>query len=206
MQHDLDAAMAADADTDLRKTDRLGFLRKKVQEKLNLDFEIADIEERLKEKKEERRKMEYETLPELFMEADVTNIGLPAVGNHPAVDFELKPHYHANISSEWEEDRRQESFTQLRSLKWGDLIKNKYEVQLGLGEGALAKKVEAALRKCKVAFSKKQAVPWASLTAAVKQHYEGGKTLDDTQKRLLGATAGFIVKMKAEPKKRVLNR
>lgn len=202
MSDELEAMLLADASAKASKPDKLDFLKKHVNEKRDLDLEIEGVEERLKKLKEDRRKMEYETLPELFLEAGVPSITLAADGNRPAAVYECKPHYYANISAEWEPARREEGFALLRTKKLDALIKNKFTVQLGKGEGEKAKKLETALRKLKLPFDKSQAVPWASLTAAVREIYENKQTLSDTEMRLLGATAGYVVKLKTERKKK----
>lgn len=202
MPDTLDDMMLADSEAAASKPDKLDFLKKHVIAKRELDLQIESSEEALKRLKEERRRYEFETLPELFLQANVPAITIGADGNMPAATYECKPHYYANISAEWEPERREQGFACLRAKKLDDLIKNKLTCQFGRGQGAAAKKAMAALRKLKVPFENSQAVAWNALTAAVKEIYEGGKELSDTEKRLLGATAGYVVKLKVERKQR----
>lgn len=199
----LDTMMQEDAKRELALApDKLGFLRKKVVEKRDLDQSILDLEEVLKQKKIERRTMEREILPALFLEAGVPVLGLDAQGNQPACTYELKDYYHASISSEWDEGRREDAFELLEKLKLGDLIKNVIEVPFGKGENTKFKKCMAAIKKMKLPFSVKRAVHWGTLTTAVKERYEDKKPLSDEQLRKLGADVGYVVKMKAPKRER----
>lgn len=200
---DLDAMMMEDVKRELKLApDKLQYLRKKVVEKRDLDQSIAELEEQVKQKKKERWTMERLTLPTLFLEARVPMLGLEAEGNQPACTYELHDYYHANISAEWDENVREDSFELLEKLKLGDLIKNVIEIPFGRGEHSLFKKTLAVIKKLKLPYSVARKVQWNTLTSAIKERYESNppKPLSDAQLRMLGAEVGHIVKLKPPPR------
>lgn len=154
----------------------------------------ADLEERLKTVNENVFKLKHVTLPDLFDEVGIDKLGLPAEGNLPAYDTELKPYYKAAILADWEPERRQKAFDYLDRVKAGDLIKSVYIVALPRGNRAIAKKVQAALKKLKVEFTTDLSVPWNTLTAWVKESIEKHNTTPDLD--ALGATVGKVVNLK----------
>lgn len=175
--------------------DKLEKLRDAVRRKRDLECEIADREEKQREQRARLMKMEHDELPALFMSAGVDHVGLPREGNHPAYDATLRPYYKASISSEWPEEKQLAGIAVCEKLGWGDLVKNVVTIELGRGDNRTFKKVASALRKLKVGFSVRRAVPWNSLTAAVRERYEDGEPLGDAELRALGATVGSIVRL-----------
>jgi hypothetical protein len=147
----------------------------------------------------QRREMEYQILPDLFMQTGVTHIGLAAEGNEPPYEAKMQDHYHAVINVDWPEERRVEALKWVEKNKLGDLIKTVITIELGRGQSKLTTKVLTALRTLKVPFTKQQNVPWNTLTAAIREMYRDGRTLSDTELNMIGASVGKIVKLK--PKK-----
>lgn len=181
------------------------------------DREVNDLETRLKEVKAQVLELKQKTLPDLYDEVGIDNLGLPAEGNLPAYDCKLENFYHANISADWEEEKRQAAFSYLDDLtvaevipgkknkdgspatrqvsaNAGDLIKTTYTVLLPRGNRKKALDVEKALQKLGVDIVSKLEVPWNTLTAWVKEQVEKHNTTPNLE--VLGATVGRVVKLK----------
>jgi len=181
--------------------DKLEFVRDQVRHMRDLERRIEDVEALGKELRGQRRHMETETLPDLFMELGINNLGLEAEGNMPAYDARLQDHYHANIRSDWPDGQQQEALEWLRDHGLGDIIKTVITIELGLGSGSLLDKVENFLNKLKIPYQRQQSVPWNTLTMMVKDRYRNGKPLGTKDLRVLGATVGHIVKLKPKKEK-----
>jgi hypothetical protein len=174
--------------------DKLDRLREATKHLRNLTLEANDLEVQLKSRKGEIDTMTKSTLPALFEEAGVTSIGIEAEGNMPAYEARTQPYYHANIKADWEPEKKNEAFTWLTDHGHGDLIKAVITVEFGRGEYGTMKKVEDWLRESKVVYTNDRAVPWATLTAFVKEQITKHNTIPPLE--TLGATVGKVVKLK----------
>ena len=173
--------------------DKLDVLRAKVREQRDLLLSIASAEERVKTLRAELYRLESVDLPEMFLEANVDLIGLPAEGNLPAYDAKKAPYYHASISSDWEDDRRDAAYGWL-DANAPELIKTTISVFLDRGDRDTAIKVRAGLKKAGIEYEEKLSVPWATLTKFVRETLESKGTLPPLD--VLGATVGTVVKLK----------
>jgi hypothetical protein len=171
-------------------------LRERVKRVRDLDLEISDLFATLKSKTNERTEILQKKLPDMMQEARVPSIGLAPEGNAPGVDAQLKPLYYANISADWEDERREAAFKLLTKLGLADIIKNLITVELGRGTAKQQKAVVAALRKLKVPFECRKGVPHNTLTAWIKERYTNGEPLSQDELTTLGATVGHIVVLK----------
>jgi IS1 family transposase len=174
--------------------DKLDRLREAAKRLRNLKLEAGDLEARLESRKGEIDTMVKSTLPALFEEAGVMSIGIEAEGNMPAYEAKAWPYYHANIKADWEPEKKNEAFTWLTDHGHGDLIKAVITIEFGQGEYGTRKKVEDWLRKSKVLYTNDRTVPWASLTAFVKEQITKHNTIPPLE--TLGATVGKVVKLK----------
>lgn len=191
------AALAAKMKHDGAKgpsEDVLSNIRERLREARDLQREKADLEGRLKEVNIKSFKLEHETLVDMFSEAGIDKLGLPAEGNLPAYDTDLKPYYKAAILTDWEPERKAAAFKYLDDIGSGDLIKSVYIVALPRGNRGIALKVEKALSKLKVNFTSELSVPWNTLTAWVKESIEKRQTTPNLD--VLGATVGKVVNLK----------
>jgi hypothetical protein len=181
-------------------TDKLDKLRDAVRHKRDLEFQINDLENRLSEHKQRRYTLEHETLPALFNQARVTSLALEPEGNLPAYKAVLAPYYKAVINTDWPLDKQMKAFKLLESLHLGDLIKTIVEIHFNRGEHKATKKFLAAIKKLvrPDQINQKQGVPWATLTAAIRYHYEHGGQFSDDELATLGATVGFVVTLKEQ--------
>ena len=191
------AALAAKMKADVPQVpeDKLEKARDYLRQSRDLDKEVRDLAERLKERQASLLTLKQKTLPDFFNEIGIDNLGLPAEGNLPAYDAKLVPYYHANIGADWDTERQEAAFGYLAAQEGGEaMIKTVITVELGRGDRKVAEKVEAALDKIKVPYSRKLGVPWNTLTAWVKEQIERHKTTPDLN--LLGATVGSVVNLK----------
>lgn len=161
----------------------------------DLEKEISDLQQTLKEKNVKLYEIYHVKMPDLMLAANVDQVGIPANGNLPAMDAEMKPFYSANIAASWPEEKRQAGFQYLEKLKAGDLIKTKVEALYGRGKLGDARKAAATLAKKKgVSVELKQAVHPQTLTAWLKEQVEEKKFTPNLE--LIGGSVGRVVKMK----------
>ncbi len=159
-------------------------------------LEIANVESRLSELKAERLKIEFEKLPEMYDAAGIDSLGIPKEGNQPAYDGKLKPFYRANISADWEPEKRDAAFKWLIKNGHGDLIKTEIVIRLGRGDVKLLNDIKKRLKPLmkKIDITVGLNVPWNTLTAFVKEQIEEKKAILPLD--ILGAQVGKIVELK----------
>jgi hypothetical protein len=182
--------------------DKLEFVRDQVKYIRDLHKRIEDAEEIVKSLRNEKRELEFVTLPTLFMQNKITAISLAPEGNMPGYEAEIRDYYHANINAKWLPERKQAALDWLQKHKLGDIIKTVITIELGLGQSKVTTKLLAAIRTLKIPFTKQQSVPWNTLTAVVREMYQDGKPLKDSELNMLGAQVGKIVTL--QPKKEKL--
>jgi hypothetical protein len=171
----------------------LEVIRNKVREARSLEVEIETLNERTSEKNKELSTIRHETLPEMFAAVGIDTLGVPAEGNYPAYDCKLANFYRANIPTSWSPEKRKEAFDYIEKSGDGDLIKTEYVVLLPRGERKNAKALEAFLKKSKLEYTVDMSIPWATLTAYVKERIE--KHGDVLPLDKLGAQVGMVVKV-----------
>lgn len=177
--------------------DRLAELRQRVARVRELRQTVADLTQRITAANKEIQELTFKELPDSFQQLGILNLGLDAAGNLPAYDAEVKPFFHANIAADWLPDERDRGFNKLTEMGAEDLIKTVITIQLGRGEVTLARKVMTGLEKAKVAFEVKQDVPWASLTAWVKeQHTKQRREFSQGDLEAIGAKISTVVDVK----------
>lgn len=174
--------------------DRLEKVRAGLRQARDKEREASDLEARARELRGEVVTLTQQTLPDLFDEAGIDNLGLSAEGNLPAYDCKLGPFYHANIAAEWPEEKRTAAFNYLAEQGAEDLIKSLIIVALPRGERKLAQRVEEGLRKAGVPFTTKLDVAWNTLTAWVREQVEKQQTTPKLD--LIGGNVGRVVKLK----------
>lgn len=176
-------------------TDRLDALRDAARGLRDKEAEIANLDERLKEAKAAANEMRHKTMVDLMQEIGVDKVGLPAEGNYPPVDAELKPYYHANIAADWEPEKRQAAFNWLDSAGHGDLVKTSITILIPRDDRAMAVSIQHYLEQCNVQHTVLLDVPWNTLTAFVREQVE--KYHRTPPLETIGATVGQVVKLKA---------
>ena len=179
--------------------DKLERLKEKAARARDLELEIADLTGQIKAKGEELRGLYHHELVLLLDEAGVDSVGVPADGNKPAVDYEIKPYYSANISTKWPEEKVATAFKLLKDLKSEALIKTEVSAKLPKGNLAAAKKILASIKKLKIkgaAIDLKQSVHSGTLSAWLREIYERGQSLKEAQLAMIGGSVGRYVKAK----------
>lgn len=167
-----------------------------------IDTTILELEDRLKAAKEAKTELTQKTLPDYMIKVGQDRIGLAEFG----VDLVLEDYYHANISSDWEPERRQAAFDWLESRGHGDLVKCVLTVPFPRFMLAAARWLQQRLREMLIPdeytddtgqhFPEalvEMTVPWNTLTAFVKEQVRAGNEID---LEMLGATVGKVVKIK----------
>ena len=168
--------------------DRLTKLQNAVRELRDAELQRKALEERQAELGTRVRELKTRTIVDLFDEAKVDTIGVPAEGNLPRYDMEVGWHYHANLSNSEDIDA---------AIKWlrehePDMLKTTFEVSFGLRDGKKMLEFEKYLKKMKYDYSSSFGVPWNTLTAWVKGQYESRKTVP---LKLLGAVVERTAKL-----------
>lgn len=178
--------------------DKLNLIRERMRETRDREARVRDLKSVLADESKALNDMKLVTLPELFAQAGIDNLGLPPEGNQPAYDFKLRNFTHASISAEWEPERRDEAFKILESKEVGgkDLIKTEIFAFIPAGPKAkgIVKAAVAALKKLGIVPEVEKAVQWNTLTAFVKEATEKRGLILPLDK--LGATQGMIVEWK----------
>lgn len=178
--------------------DKLDALREAVAELRDLEADIDSMTKALETLTDEKNKLQRETLPQLFMEAGVTKIGLEGdeLEDRAPCDYVLAPYYHANIAANWPDEKREQAFKHLEDAGFGDIIKQDFNVLLPKGDYKSGAALMGWLEEQGYTYKKKLNVPWTTLTAVVKEQVEKGNLQLDLQ--LIGADIGNIVKRKKE--------
>lgn len=188
------AAEASDAQT-VPTEENTTRLRKMGTELVLVSQHIRELEQQLEQEKKRRTELATMKMPSLMSEIGVDRIGLAEVG----VDLVIEPYYHANISKDWDDDRREAAFKYLEDMDSGDLIKSVLIITAARGDWEAMRKVAEQIDRLladagiETQPSLEKTVPWNTLTAFVKEQLRQGTALD---LEMLGATVGSVVKIK----------
>lgn len=197
-------------------------LRDAAQSMFDMSVEVKALEQQLADKKKKLYHLEHKAIPDIMQQIGQDKIGLPDAGEN-GVDIELKPYYHANISSNWDEDRRKKAFDLLEKNGDGDLIRNVVIFSFTKGENEkvkafltiindgrfyelLKEQLGEGVNDLEIPSPRvEQSIPWNTLTSYVKEQDSKGNlhrlwmsetepTVDPVE--VLGATIGFVAKIK----------
>ena len=142
------------------------------------DKEISDIEKQLKKKRDYKKHLSENVLPNLFAEVGLSELKLSdgrliKVGNY----------YGASIK----EDKKQAAFTWLRNNGFGDLVKNQVSCSFGRNEDEKARGLSQYLDEQGYESSQREWVEPSTLRAFIREQHEAGSQLPMD---LLGAYVG----------------
>ena len=140
------------------------------QECVNLkkvEDDIAEIEEQLKKKKDERDHISSKVIPELLAEQGLSEIKL-ADGSKVSVKKEFR------CTLPKDPDRRLAAYKWLRDQGLGDIIKNNVSVTFGKGEDNKAKQLLDLAVANGYEPSQKSDVAWNTLTALYEERVKAG--------------------------------
>jgi len=158
---------------DLRnlQDDDLSGLSKLIQRQLNLDSEIENMEETIKELKRERDLLSSETIPTKMQE-----LGINETTMKDGSKVTVKEGFHCRIPKAKEE----EALQYLKEEGLGDIIKNQVSTSFGTGEdnmaGDLAGYIESNFG---ITPDVKKSVHPSTLKATLKKRHEEGLTDPD---------------------------
>ena len=158
---------------DLRnlQDDDLSGLSKLIQRQLNLDSEIENMEETMKEMKRERDLLSQETIPTKMQE-----LGINETTMKDGSKVTVKEGFHCRIPKA----REEEALQYLKQEGLGDIIKNQVSTSFGTGEdnmaGDLAGYIESNFG---ITPDVKKSVHPSTLKATLKKRHEEGLTDPD---------------------------
>lgn len=174
--------------------DALTALKAAAAEARDLEQTIVDLESRLKEAKSDLNTLYQSQLPELMDKAGVDQIGIPANGNSPPMDFQLKPFYAASIAASWPDAKKDAAFDYLKSVDAGDLIKTKVEASLPKGDLTKAEELVKAATALGITTKVSLSVHAQTLTAWLRDLADKGKLPPQSDLEKIGGTVGRVVK------------
>ena len=140
-----------------------------IRRSIDIDKQIEETEQFLKDLKFKKRKIEQEDIPMLMEEMGMDSITVD--GNKVT----LRQFVHARIA----DDKREDAFSFLRTIGEADIIKNDVIVSFSAGQDNMAGSVVNDLRQqYGLEPSQKTHVHPSTLKAWVKNRIEAGKDLD----------------------------
>lgn len=202
-------------------------LRKAAMELVAANNEVARLEAELKTTKELFNTLSNRTIPDIMLEIGQDVIGLPDVGE-TGVDIISTQYVHANIRSDWDEERRAAAFSLLDRKGAGDMIRNILTMQFSKGENEKVKAFLLAIEDERFGDLMREyaenninhfelppvhvemGVPWNTLTSYVKKEHSQGTLrelwMDEVDPvidpvEVLGATIGTVAKIKVRKAK-----
>jgi hypothetical protein len=134
----------------------------------NLEKEIVDLEQSLKERKEHYRKLTEEVIPEAL-----TELGMKGFTMEDGSQITIKPFYGASIP----EARRSEAYQWLRDNGFDDIIKNTVSVRFGRGEDELCSRLLNLLGTQGFPAEQAEKIEPATLKAWAKEQVERGNVI-----------------------------
>lgn len=175
-------------------SDKLVMLQDYASKARDLALEISNLEENIKEKKHQLDELHKDKMPSLLDELKLDRIGVAPEGNKPGMDYKLVQQIGGSIAASWSEEKKNEAFDVLKKYKAESLIKTEVSAKLPKGSLKVAKQLVAAAKKLKVTAELKQSVHAGTLSAWLKEIYEGGQSLPQTDLEKIGGYVGRIVK------------
>lgn len=175
-------------------SDKLVTLQKHAADARDLELDIATFSEGIAQCKEKLKELQQDKMPSLMDELKLDRIGVPPSGNKPGIDYKLVQQIGASIAANWPEPKKQDAFGVLKKYHAESLIKTEVTSKLPKGSLPLAKKLVAAIKKLKVTAELKQTVHAGTLSAWLKEIYEGGQSLPQSDLEKIGGYVGRVVK------------
>tara|TARA_R100001129_G_scaffold186554_1_gene178835 strand:+ start:2103 stop:2642 length:540 start_codon:yes stop_codon:yes gene_type:complete len=157
---DLEALSTVVVDTEAAKD-----IAEECNKLIETQKEVANMEEQLKKLKETERNLSEQSIPNLMREAGIKELKLD-----DGTAISVKPYYSASISKA----KEKEAFEWMRQNGFGDLIKNKVELQFGKAEDELANQLVEELKSKGHNVSQKMKIEPMTLKAFIREQIEEG--------------------------------
>ena len=146
--------------------DDLSGLSKLIQKQINLDSEIDNMEETIKEMKRERDILSQETIPTKMQE-----LGINETTMRDGSKVTVKEGFHCRIPKA----RENEALEYLRNNNLGDIIKNQVATSFGTGEDNMAGDLAGYIQQnYGITPDVKKSVHPSTLKATLKKRHEEG--------------------------------
>ena len=158
--------------------DNMGKIGAVANDVADTDQEIQDLEDKLKVKKDYKKHLSENVLPNLFAEDGLSELKL-ADGRH----LKVGNYYGASIK----DAKKEAAFAWLRNKGHGDLIKNQVSCSFGRDEDEKARGLIDTLNQKGYPSSQREWVEPSTLRAFIREQHEAGKELPMD---LLGAFVG----------------
>jgi len=158
--------------------DNMGKIGAVANDVADTDKEITDLEDQLKVKKDYKKHLSENVLPNLFAEVGLSELKL-ADGRH----LKVGNFYGASIK----DAKKEAAFEWLRNKGHGDLIKNQVSCSFGRDEDEKARGLINTLNEKGYPSSQREWVEPSTLRAFIREQHEAGKELPMD---LLGAFVG----------------
>jgi len=181
---DIKEAIASDLVSQMKKDsgsmsqDNMGKIGAVANDVADTDQEIQDLEDKLKVKKDYKKHLSENVLPNLFSEVGLSELKL-ADGRH----LKVGNYYGASIK----DAKKEAAFAWLRNKGFGDLIKNQVSCSFGRDEDEKARGLIDTLNEKGYPSSQREWVEPSTLRAFIREQHEAGKELPMD---LLGAFVG----------------
>lgn len=188
-------------------SDKLDAIRSKARQARNIEFQIKNLEDQIKEQKVLLFDIYSNQLPDMMLAAGVDTIGIPKEGNYLGWDYNLETFYRANIAAKWPHEKREAAFNYIKSMGAEDLIKTEVVVYFPKGGAKLAQKLVSHIKKIKMKPPKgkkvapkiraelSRSIPHGSLSAWLKELVEKRhKVPSASDLEKIGGAIGRIVK------------
>lgn len=188
MSQDNNELLSAIAAEPAPSTD-ISTLRRKAVELRDHYLEKADLEQQLKDKGEQIRKIERDELPDMFTQAGISSLTVEPDGNHPGFIAERTTVYTAKIP----DDKRQDALQWFEQQGHGDLVKSVVTITFGMQEHEERLRAMKLLSDNNIQFTAAESVHHMTLKAFVKKELVNGRVIPMD---LLGAAIFDEVKIK----------
>ena len=173
-------------DASFQPEDKMGKIGAVATDIAEIDIEIQELKEKLKQKEDYRTKLSEEVLPSLFSEVGLTEVKLS-----DGRKVKVSEYYRAAIKVE----NRDAAYTWLRNNGFGDLVKNQITCSFGRNEDEKASGLMSELSDKGLEPAQREWVEPSTLRAFVREQYEKGV---DLPMELLGAYVGQKTTIKSE--------
>ena len=158
--------------------DNMGKIGAVAKDVADTEKEITDLEDQLKVKKDYKKHLSENVLPNLFSEVGLSELKL-ADGRH----LKVGNYYGASIK----DAKKEAAFAWLRNKGHGDLIKNQVSCSFGRDEDEKARGLINTLSEKGFQSSQREWVEPSTLRAFIREQHEAGRQLPMD---LLGAYVG----------------